>query len=218
MFFRCSHRGTSLEYGRVEERGLRCCYHGWLYDVEGNILEMPLEPANNPFLKQIQHPCYPVREFGGLVFAYMGPPDKQPEFPIYDIWQKEGGVLKARMGPRVGGPVNCNWLQAEENLMDALHTFWLHTLHSGTQFPSPVYGMNPDELKYEETEMGMRFLLNAQITERQMVGAYLGNDHAAQHPSGVHRRAQNRARTRGDLLRPHRRHAPARRQYPLGAG
>jgi phenylpropionate dioxygenase-like ring-hydroxylating dioxygenase large terminal subunit len=106
VFFRCSHRGTSLEYGRVEERGLRCCYHGWLYDVEGKILEMPLEPANNPFLKQIQHPCYPVREFGGLVFAYMGPLDKQPEFPVYDIWKEEDGILKARMGPRVGGPVN----------------------------------------------------------------------------------------------------------------
>jgi len=159
LFFRCSHRGASLEYGRVEERGLRCCYHGWLYDVEGNILEMPLEPPNNPFLKQIQHPCYPVREFGGLMFAYMGPPDKIPEFPIYDVWKNKGGTLKARMGPRVGGPVNCNWLQAEENLMDALHTFWLHTLHSGAQFPSEVYGINPDDLKYEETDIGMRFVL-----------------------------------------------------------
>jgi hypothetical protein len=67
------------------------------------------------------------------------------------------------MGPRVGGPVNCNWLQAEENLMDALHTFWLHTLHSGEQFPSSVYGLNPDELKYEETEMGMRFVLTRKL-------------------------------------------------------
>jgi len=159
LFFRCSHRGTSLEYGRIEERGIRCCYHGWLYDVEGTILEMPLEPAGNPFLKQIQHPCYPIREFGGLLFAYMGPLDKMPEFPIYDVWRKEGGHLKARMGPRVGGPVNCNWLQAEENLMDALHTFWLHTLHSGPQFPSETYGVNPDELRYEETDMGMRFVL-----------------------------------------------------------
>lgn len=159
LFFRCSHRGTSLEYGRVEERGIRCCYHGWLYDVEGTVLEMPLEPASNSFLKKIQHPCYPIREFGGLVFAYMGPLDKMPEFPIYDVWRKEGGQLKGRMGPRVGGPVNCNWLQAEENLMDALHTFWLHTLHSGPQFPSQTYGVNPDELRYEETDMGMRFVL-----------------------------------------------------------
>lgn len=159
LFFRCSHRGTSLEFGRVEERGLRCCYHGWLYDVEGNVIEMPLEPAVNPFLKQIQHPAYPVREFGGLVFAYLGPLEKIPQFPIYDVWRNPGGALTARLGPRVGGPVNCNWLQAEENLMDALHTFWLHTLHSGAQFPSRSYGINPDEVKYEETEMGMRFAL-----------------------------------------------------------
>jgi nitrite reductase/ring-hydroxylating ferredoxin subunit len=159
LFFRCSHRGTSLEFGRVEDRGVRCCYHGWLYDVEGNVIEMPLEPAVNPFLKQIQHPAYPVREFGGLVFAYMGPLEKIPEFPIYDVWHNQGGALKARLGPRVGGPVNCNWLQAEENLMDALHTFWLHTLHSGEQFPSRAYGINPDEVKYQETAMGMRFVL-----------------------------------------------------------
>jgi nitrite reductase/ring-hydroxylating ferredoxin subunit len=159
LFFRCSHRGTSLEFGRVEDRGLRCCYHGWLYDVEGNVIEMPLEPAVNPFLKQIQHPAYPVREFGGLVFAYMGPLEKIPEFPIYDVWRNLGGALTARLGPRVGGPVNCNWLQAEENLMDALHTFWLHTLHSGEQFPSRAYGINPDEVKYQETAMGMRFVL-----------------------------------------------------------
>jgi nitrite reductase/ring-hydroxylating ferredoxin subunit len=163
LFFRCSHRGTSLEYGRVEARGLRCCYHGWLYDVEGNVLEMPLEPAGNPFLTQIQHPCYPVREFGGLLFAYMGPLERMPEFPVYDVWQKEGGQLQARMGPRVGGPVNCNWLQAEENLMDALHTFWLHTLHSGPQFPSQVYGVDPDALQYEETDMGMRFVLTRKL-------------------------------------------------------
>ncbi|MBM2806176.1 MAG: Rieske 2Fe-2S protein [Deltaproteobacteria bacterium] len=165
LFYRCSHRATSLEYGRVEARGLRCCYHGWLYDVEGNVLEMPLEPLNNPILKHIQHPCYPVREFAGLVFAYLGPLEKIPQFPLYDVWQKSGGSLTARMGPRVGGPVNCNWLQAEENLMDALHTFWLHTQHSGPQFPSQAYGMNPDELKYEETDMGMRFLLRRKLAD-----------------------------------------------------
>ncbi len=163
FFYRCSHRGTSLEYGRIEARGIRCCYHGWLYDVEGNVLEMPLEPPNNPFLKQIQHPCYPLREFGGLLFAYLGPLDRMPEFPLYDVWQREGGSLKARMGPRVGGPVDCNWLQAEENLMDALHTFWLHTLHSGPQFPSSCYGMNPEELRYEETDLGMRFVLTRKL-------------------------------------------------------
>ena len=86
-----------------------------------------------------------------------------PELPLYDVWQVAGGSLKARMGPRVGGPVNCNWLQAEENLMDALHTFWLHTLHSGPQFPSRAYGITTDDLKYEETPMGMRFVLTRKL-------------------------------------------------------
>ena len=84
LLFRCSHRGTSLEYGRIEEQGIRCCYHGWLYDVEGNILEMPLEPPESTVKDHLKHPCYPVQEFGGLVFAYMGPLEKMPELPKYD--------------------------------------------------------------------------------------------------------------------------------------
>ena len=72
LFFRCSHRGTSLEYGRIEGQGLRCCYHGWLYDVEGNILDMPLEPPESAVKDHLKHPCYPVQEFGGLVFRLHG--------------------------------------------------------------------------------------------------------------------------------------------------
>src|SRR5438067_1752539 len=87
LFFRCSHRGTSLEYARVEADGLRCCYHGWKYDVCGNVLDMALEPPTSTFKDRIQHPCYPVREFGGLVFGYMGPPDAEPELPLYDVYQ-----------------------------------------------------------------------------------------------------------------------------------
>ncbi|MGH7771872.1 MAG: Rieske 2Fe-2S domain-containing protein [Candidatus Binatia bacterium] len=163
LFFRCSHRGTSLEYGRIEREGIRCCYHGWLYDVDGNVLDMPLEPRNSTLKDRIKHPCYPVQEFGGLVFAYIGPLEKKPELPKYDVWLKEGGILKARMGPRVGGAVNCNWLQSEENLMDALHTVWLHTVHSGPQFPTNIHNTLPDEVKYEETEMGMRFIMTRRL-------------------------------------------------------
>ena len=87
-----------------------------------------------------------------------------PELPVYDIFLREGGFLKARMGPRVGGAVNCNWLQSEENLMDALHGVWLHTLHSGAQFPTDLHNTLPDEMKYEETEMGMRFLMSRKLS------------------------------------------------------
>jgi nitrite reductase/ring-hydroxylating ferredoxin subunit len=158
LFFRCSHRATSLEYGRIEERGLRCCYHGWLYDVEGRILDMPLEPPGSTLKDRLEHPCYPVEEFGGIVFAYLGPPDKIPLLPKYDVWTREGGSLRASMGPRTGGSVNCNWLQTQENLMDALHTQWLHTVHSGPQFPSELYGIMP-KVTYEETEMGMKLTM-----------------------------------------------------------
>jgi phenylpropionate dioxygenase-like ring-hydroxylating dioxygenase large terminal subunit len=165
LYFRCSHRGTSLEYGSIEERGIRCCYHGWLYDIEGNVLDMPLEPTNNPFLKQVLHPCYPVREFGGLVFAYMGPPDKIPEFPIYDVWTQPGNTLKARMGPRVGGAVDCNWIQSQENIVDALHVLWLHSRQSGQQLGTELYSHWPKNLEYEETELGMKFTMTYELPD-----------------------------------------------------
>jgi phenylpropionate dioxygenase-like ring-hydroxylating dioxygenase large terminal subunit len=165
LFFRCSHRGTSLEYGKVEERGIRCCYHGWLYDVTGNILDMPLEPAGSPFKNYIQHPCYPVREFGSLVFAYMGPLDKMPEFPIYDVWTQPGKTLTAKMGPRVGGAVDCNWVQSQENIVDALHVLWLHSNQAGQQLGTELYGRWPKKLEYEETELGMKFTMTHELPD-----------------------------------------------------
>ena len=69
----CSHRGTSLFYGRNENRGLTCIYHGWKYDVEGRVLDTPAEPASSSFKDRVHHPAYPTREVGGIVFAYLGP-------------------------------------------------------------------------------------------------------------------------------------------------
>lgn len=167
FFYLCSHRATSLEYGRIERDGLRCCYHGWLYDVNGRVIDMPLEAVDSPLRRSnVEHPCYPSREFGGLVFAYMGPSDKIPPFPVYDILLKEDGVLTASIGPRVGGAVNCNWLQSQENLMDVLHTQWLHTKHSIPQFPSKDYGIMP-AVKYEDTELGMRAVMTRALPAGQ---------------------------------------------------
>lgn len=159
LFFRCSHRGVSLEYGRIEPEGIRCCYHGWLYDVEGNCLEMPLEPADSTQKERIQQPGYPVQEFGGLLFAYMGPPDKVSEFPKYDVLVHDGGTLNAWIGPRVGGASECNWLQSQENIMDILHVYWLHMRHGEPQFPSEIYAAMPTRLDYEEIDLGMRAVM-----------------------------------------------------------
>ena len=76
----CSHRGTSLEYGKIEQKGIRCCYHGWLFNVDGRILDTPGEPPDSTFKDKLCHGAYPVHEKMGIVFAYMGPPDKKPPF------------------------------------------------------------------------------------------------------------------------------------------
>ncbi|HZT06903.1 MAG TPA: Rieske 2Fe-2S domain-containing protein, partial [Chloroflexota bacterium] len=67
----CSHRATDLSYGRIEDGGLRCIYHGWLYDINGNCLETPNEPKSSNLRLTVRHPCYPCREAGGVIFTYM---------------------------------------------------------------------------------------------------------------------------------------------------
>src|SRR6185295_12390917 len=80
----CPHRGTSLEFGLISTRGIRCCYHGWLFDVDGAILETPGEPAHSTLKDRLCHGAYPTHEYNGIMFAYMGPPEEQPPFSMYD--------------------------------------------------------------------------------------------------------------------------------------
>src|SRR5213593_3720368 len=80
----CSHRGTDLSYGRIEDGGLRCLYHGWLYDICGRVLEQPGEPGGGEHRDQIRQLAYPCQEAGGAVFTYMGP-GEPPLFPDYDF-------------------------------------------------------------------------------------------------------------------------------------
>ena len=120
LALRCSHRGTSLEFGHLEDGGLRCCYHGWLSDVEGRVLEMPGESADSTFGKRVRHPAYKVQELGGVVFAYLGP---QPAslLPRWDVLVREDGERARR-----ARTVNCNFFQMIENSVDQNHLRWLH--------------------------------------------------------------------------------------------
>ena len=90
----CAHRRASLEYGKCEDRGIRCCYHGWLFAPDGEILEVPAEDSTARAVEMVKKRtrlgAYPVIEYRGLIFAYMGPSEKQPEFPIYDAFEHEG--------------------------------------------------------------------------------------------------------------------------------
>ena len=145
----CPHRGTSLEFGLVSERGIRCCYHGWLFDVDGTILETPGEPAGSTFKDRLCHGAYPVHEFQGIIFAYMGPPEDIPAFPFLDTFERQGYRLMP--GKRYDYP--CNWLQILENAMDPVHASFLHTIIAGTQF-TDEFGVIPN-LDFMETPAGM---------------------------------------------------------------
>ena len=118
----CSHRGASLEFGTVEGHGLRCCYHGWLYGVDGRVLDTPGEPPESNIQGRLYHGAYPTHEYNGLVFAYMGPPDKRPEFPIFDAFEVPG--YRAVAERQALTP--CNWLQLAENNTDPVHLVYLH--------------------------------------------------------------------------------------------
>jgi nitrite reductase/ring-hydroxylating ferredoxin subunit len=124
----CAHRGTSLEYGMVERHGIRCCYHGWLYGVDGRVLETPGEPADSTLKDRFYHGAYPTHEYKGLVFAYMGPPHRRPEFPIFDTFELPGYRLVPTGGFDERNIYTCNWLQIKENAMDPLHRLYLHDL------------------------------------------------------------------------------------------
>ena len=148
---RCVHRGTSLEFGKVEERGIRCCYHGWHFDVDGTILDTPGEPPDSSIRHKLCQGAYPVEVWRGLVFAYMGPPEECPPFPVFDAFEhcEAAGVLRVRHSP-------CNWLQVNENETDPIHLSFLHTRLFGVQF-EPVYGEIPT-MEWMETPTGMIYI------------------------------------------------------------
>lgn len=145
----CCHRGTSLFFGRIEDDGIRCCYHGWKFDVEGRCLEQPCEVDKGRNRDKVRQPWYPVKEQYGLVYAYMGPAEKKP---VLQRWQHlEDLGADEEIVVRYESPVgylnsdydlkttNFNWLQAFENTMDAPHLPWLHYQHSGDQFSGLPY-------------------------------------------------------------------------------
>ena len=160
----CLHRGTSLEYGRIEASGLRCCYHGWLYDIDGTLLETPLEPANSPIRKRAKLGAYPVRECRGLVFAYMGPPDRQPEFPIYDTFTTSDTVFV-----NAGHHFETNWFHLVENNFDMAHTVYLHTIIPGNAQFYDSWGVLP-QMEYVETPIGYRYTYSRRVEDCIWVG------------------------------------------------
>ncbi|SAL87501.1 Rieske (2Fe-2S) domain-containing protein [Caballeronia arvi] len=122
MHRQCAHRGASLEYGIVSEKGIRCCYHGWHFNVDGTLLDAPCEHDATRLKETVSQGAYPAFERNGLVFAYMGPAEEQPPFPEFDSYSFPADnklVPFSNIYP-------CNWLQVYENIMDHMHTAVLH--------------------------------------------------------------------------------------------
>ena len=117
---RCAHRGVELVYGMPEPNGLRCPYHGWLYDARGQCIEQPAEPPESTYYKQFRLPAYPVQELGGLIFAYLGP-EPVPLLPRWALLAWDNVTRRAQ-----SSVLPCNWLQVQENSLDPIHNEWLH--------------------------------------------------------------------------------------------
>ena len=120
----CAHRRMNLLFGIPEENGLRCAYHGWLYEPSGQCIETPAEAPDSTFKDRVRIKAYPVQEKGGLVFAYLGPAPA-PLIPNWGPWVEENVLWD--IGWAV---VPCNWLQIMENSLDPVHTEWLHRVFS----------------------------------------------------------------------------------------
>jgi 5,5'-dehydrodivanillate O-demethylase len=140
----CSHRGASLLYGCVEKTGLRCRYHGWLYDTQGRCIEQPGEVSRAAREEKIRQRAYPTQELGGLVFAYMGP-EPAPVLPRFDTLVRTDGTRRAT----VARIIACNYLQIVENSMDPVHLPFVHGESIKVWAGVPQFSV-------EETPFGMR--------------------------------------------------------------
>src|SRR5581483_7869000 len=148
----CAHRGADLSYGRLEDGGIRCIYHGWLYDRTGRCLEQPGEPSGSTFHERIKQTAYPCQEVGGVIYTYMGPGEPPPLPPyefvrIPDDYRANSKVFQ-----------DGNYLQANEGNFDPVHLSFLHQLAADD--PESPQSLNREcrspIIETEETEYGVR--------------------------------------------------------------
>jgi phthalate 4,5-dioxygenase oxygenase subunit len=153
----CSHRGTSLFFGRNEECGLRCIYHGWKYDVDGNVLETPAEPAGSTLKGKVRHIAYPCKEAAGIVWSYLGPKEKIPLLPNYEWLNLPPDHLYVTKSVQ-----DCSWLQGLEGECDSSHLSILHQAfserHRGGGDPDMYAADSAPTLEGLETDYGVRMI------------------------------------------------------------
>jgi phthalate 4,5-dioxygenase oxygenase subunit len=159
---RCAHRGTSLFYGRNEECGLRCIYHGWKYDVDGHVLDTPAEPGDSDFKKKLRHTAYSTHEAGGVIYAYLGPREKMPLFPNYEWTQvplEQTYVTKCLL--------ECNYLQGLEGECDSSHLSFLHRAFTNERNQALYKSDTSPVYETEETDFGVRLIATRNFADNQ---------------------------------------------------
>ncbi len=144
----CAHRGADLYFGRNEECGIRCIYHGWKYDIHGNCIDMPNVPKDAAYHGKIKIKAYPTQEFADMVWAYMGPPDIQP----FEVPQLEAGLVPPSHRYVTKRLVECNWTHSMEGALDTAHFSFLH-------MPAPAFRKD-DSSNIAADESRIRWLRN----------------------------------------------------------
>ncbi len=148
----CPHRGASLFFGRNEEAGLRCVYHGWKFDVEGNCVDMPNEPAESDFKQKVKATAYPTTEKAGVVWAYMGPSEKVPPLPDMEWMRAPAGHMWVSKTYE-----SCNYLQAMEGGLDTSHSSFLHRDLSPEGLANPRARSTAPRLEVLNTDYGYMY-------------------------------------------------------------
>ena len=163
----CPHRRAPMFFGRNEECGLRCVYHGWKFDRDGTCVDMPSEPPDSLFKTKVRIASYPTSERGGMVWAYFGPPELQPEPPDYEL-------LRAPDTHRHVTKTfeNANWLQALEGGIDTSHSSFVHNEDLGNKKLLRNADTAP-RLEVEKTPYGFRYAgIRTRTTDEDYVRVY----------------------------------------------
>lgn len=158
----CAHRGADLFFGRNEECGIRCIYHGWKYDINGNCIDMPNIPKDAAYHGKIKIKAYPTKEFADMVWAYLGPPELQPA----EIPQLEAGLVPNDHRYVTKRIVDCNWTHSMEGALDTAHFSFLH-------MPAPAYRKD-DSSNIAADESRIRWLRNDPVPRFKIIEHEVG--------------------------------------------
>ena len=168
----CAHRAGDLAYGRCEDGGLRCPYHGWLYDVGGRCLDQPAEPAGSTYHERVRQPSYPCIENNGIVYGYMGGGETPPP-PGFDWFDAPASHTFAYKGFQ-----RANWLQAVEGEIDPSHLSYLHRYLSDDPASEDSYGFNEFSDTKEDADVSVATILREVPNPRGSVAM----QHRGEHP------------------------------------